>query len=280
MHPTWLIRPAAKPIIAGIFAALAFGAAPHDAQAQFVGIEPGLTITGGPGTLSYSANSTLGYFFASVGALSDIPVTINGAPGVLIELNWSDDLSNPTTSYFGSGSDASFVEFLQGSGELYVTDPSSWLPSPQPIWVTQLFLPFLASRAPVILLEVLSPANAVDGYLNISGMTTSPVSVTTAPSCLPNTLSGDPCSFLSSFTFDWTATYQATPYVPTSGSAVPEPSTWTMIILGFTGLGFAGRRAWRVRAALAGRAFALVASSGLIGRIDGSGGGGAGAVGT
>ena len=124
MHPTWLIRPAAKPIVAGILAALAFGAAPHDAQAQFVGIEPGLTITGGPGTLSYSANSTLGYFLASVDALSDIPVTINGAPGVLLELNWGDDLSNPTTSYFGSGSDASFVESLQGSGELYVTDPS------------------------------------------------------------------------------------------------------------------------------------------------------------
>ena len=280
MHPTWLIRPAAKPIIAGIFAALAFGAAPHDAQAQFVGVGPGLTITGGPGTLSYSANSTLGYFFATVGALSDIPVTINDAPGVLIELNWSDDLSNPTTSYFGSGSDASFVEFLQGSGELYVTDPSFLVTLAAANLGDAIISAVPGKSSPVILLEVLSPANAVDGYLNISGMTTSPVSVTTAPSCLPNTLSGDPCSFLSSFTFDWTATYQATPYVPTSGSAVPEPSTWTMMILGFTGLGFAGRRAWRVRAALAGRAFALVASSGLIGRIDGSGGGGAGAVGT
>ena len=37
-----------------------------------------------------------------------------------------------------------------------------------------------------------------------------------------------------------------------SGSAVPEPSTWAMMLLGFAGLGFAGhRRARRSRAALA-----------------------------
>ena len=37
-----------------------------------------------------------------------------------------------------------------------------------------------------------------------------------------------------------------------SGSAVPEPSTWAMMILGFAGLGFAGyRRARRSRAAFA-----------------------------
>ena len=34
--------------------------------------------------------------------------------------------------------------------------------------------------------------------------------------------------------------------------AVPEPSTWAMILLGFVGLGFAGRRASRRQAAAAG----------------------------
>jgi hypothetical protein len=41
----------------------------------------------------------------------------------------------------------------------------------------------------------------------------------------------------------WTASFPST--------AVPEPSTWTMMLLGFAGLGFAGYRRARARGALA-----------------------------
>jgi hypothetical protein len=34
-------------------------------------------------------------------------------------------------------------------------------------------------------------------------------------------------------------------------SPVPEASTWVMMLAGFAGLGFAGRRRWRVMAVVA-----------------------------
>jgi hypothetical protein len=37
----------------------------------------------------------------------------------------------------------------------------------------------------------------------------------------------------------------------TGSSAIPEPSTWAMMLLGFAGLGFAGYRARKPTAALA-----------------------------
>jgi PEP-CTERM motif len=36
------------------------------------------------------------------------------------------------------------------------------------------------------------------------------------------------------------------------GSAVPEPSTWAMLLIGFAGFGFAGYRRAKVISALAG----------------------------
>ena len=39
--------------------------------------------------------------------------------------------------------------------------------------------------------------------------------------------------------------------VPPPTPAVPEPSTWAMLLIGFAGLGYAGYRAWRKSAALA-----------------------------
>jgi hypothetical protein len=38
------------------------------------------------------------------------------------------------------------------------------------------------------------------------------------------------------------------------GGAVPEPSTWAMMLVGFAGLGFAGSRSTRRQAAVAFRA--------------------------
>jgi hypothetical protein len=90
----------------------------------------------------------------------------------------------------------------------------------------------------------------VVGYLVLSGATlsSSPVSLTNINPLCTNDMTGaciEP--YFNQFTLDFTATYQATPYAPPSGKAVPEVSTWAMLILGFAGLGFAGRRASRRR---------------------------------
>jgi hypothetical protein len=43
----------------------------------------------------------------------------------------------------------------------------------------------------------------------------------------------------------WTNPTRENYYAVTVGSAVPEPSTWAMMLLGFAGLGFAGYRTSR-----------------------------------
>jgi hypothetical protein len=88
------------------------------------------------------------------------------------------------------------------------------------------------------------------GYLVLQGATQFPVDlVKTNPLCYAD----NPCTepYFAIMRLDWTATYQSTPYVPASGmSTVPEPSTWTLMALGFVGLGFAGRRRSRRAAAV------------------------------
>jgi hypothetical protein len=80
------------------------------------------------------------------------------------------------------------------------------------------------------------------GYFVLQGATQFPVDLVTAnPLCIAD----NPCTqpYFAIMRLDWTATYQATPYTPASGTgAMPEPSTWAMLIVGFMGLVFASCR--------------------------------------
>jgi hypothetical protein len=92
------------------------------------------------------------------------------------------------------------------------------------------------------------------GYLIVQGATLNPVSlVTSNPACSAGQPSSCVQPYFDAFTLDWTATYQATPFVPTiKTSSVPEPSTWAMMLLGFAGLGYTRWRASRRTVASAG----------------------------
>jgi hypothetical protein len=87
----------------------------------------------------------------------------------------------------------------------------------------------------------------------LTGTTTNPISLADGnPICIPGAPSACIEPYFNTFTLDWTATYQATPYVPTSKtSAIPEPSTWATMLLGFAGLGFVGWRSSRKTVAFA-----------------------------
>jgi len=63
------------------------------------------------------------------------------------------------------------------------------------------------------------------------------------------TASADPHLFIPS-TFPNVDEYSIV-VSPNIGNAVPEPSTWVMMLIGFAGLGFGGFRAWYKRASLA-----------------------------
>jgi hypothetical protein len=54
------------------------------------------------------------------------------------------------------------------------------------------------------------------------------------------------CSFTNLLEFESPSVFGPSGTVAVSVSAVPEPSTWAMLLLGFAGLGFAGYRHTRM----------------------------------
>jgi hypothetical protein len=157
-----------------------------------------------------------------------------GAPATLLPLTQDEYAQNLLFDgvgnfEFDNASGAVVASGALGGGEVFATP--------------------LASSA-AIELYVVNEVGATVGYLIFSGSTLSPVSLTTSsPFCFAGMTGACPTPYFNQITLDFTATYQATPYTPPSGTnAIPEPSTWAMLALGFAGLGLAG---WARRAGAA-----------------------------
>ena len=143
---------------------------------------------------------------------------------------------------------------MSGSGNFTITDPTGFPLGQATLSGGTVYATPGASSA-VIQLDVTAVTGAYfppalsTGYLVLQGATQFPVDlVTTNPLCIAD----NPCTepYFAIMRLDWTATYQATPYVPASGtSAIPELSTWALMVLGFAGLGLAGWRRGRGRLA-------------------------------
>jgi hypothetical protein len=264
-----LFRLGAKATIACIAAAIAFSAAPRAAEAQVTELGYGSTFTSDPNeTLTYAPSignvelETSVYSGAGLGLGEGEPDlgTLNGAPGSL-SLGFSAtaffdaDEGVPATPV-GDGYDGQNLPF-DGVGNFEFNSASGTVSGN--LGGGEVFAKPGASSA-VIELEVANEIGATVGYLVLSGSTPSPVSLTTTtPFCFAGMTGACPTPYFNQITLDFTATYQATPYVPTSGtSAIPEPSTWVLMLLGFIGLGFTGSRASRRRGALAGPASLFV----------------------
>jgi hypothetical protein len=214
------------------------------------------TITGDPGTSIEFDTYPLGpaglEMFANA---SDASVMLGGVAG-LFTLTFND--SAGTATPVGGGL---YQQTMTGAGSFTVTDLSynsllSGSLGDGTIWATP-------GSSDATIQFAISQLNgqAATGYLLLQGSTANPVSlVVSNPYCgflgLSASCTAQP--YFDGISLDWTATYEATPYAPASAtSAVPEPSTWALMALGFIGLGMAGyrRRAERFRAL--GRAIRL-----------------------
>ena len=246
MRANLSFRTALKAAPAVLAATMGLSAVPDAARASTISSSSGLTITGDPGTtITYLAQSAGGYFNATVSSSNDAGVMFYGAPG-FFTLSSSDMWNG-----FGPSGGGVYSQEFGGEGNFTLDDAFGNFVAGAEVGSGAIYAVPGASSA-IIQLDVYSVVQTpsgpqtgpVVGYLVLSGTTSSPVSVvTTNPTCLQ--VPG-PCvqPYFNTFTLDWTATYQATPYVPTSKtSAIPEPSTWAMMLLGFAGLGFAR---WRV----------------------------------
>jgi PEP-CTERM motif len=160
-----------------------------------------------------------------------------------------DDGSSPAT-LVGAGL---YQQNMVGAGSFSLTDPSynpiaSGVLSDGTIWAAP------GESGATVQFDITQlNGTAASGYLLLQGSTTFPVSlVTTNPYCGTLGLSAS-CTaqpYFNGIRLDWTATYEATPYSPaTVTSAIPEPTTWALMLLGLAGLGLAGyrRRADSVR---------------------------------
>jgi hypothetical protein len=208
----------------------------------------GFTVTGNPGTtLLFDVYPNP--FEASVTSSFDAGAAIDGGPG-FFTLNFSGS-ALPAAPYYGS----EYQQVLQGKGYLTLDD-SSYNEIASVTLNGGIAYATPGASSAVIQLDVASfagtlPVQLSSGYLILQGSTFLPVAlVETNPTCSPGQSSPCPEPYFDPFRLDWTADYQATPYAATSG-AVPEPSIWAMLIVGFVGLGFAGWRRDRGRAAVA-----------------------------
>jgi hypothetical protein len=242
-----VVKTSAALVAAGI------GLSLHPLSAQAVTIGPAFTLTGDPGTtITYTPTPSTQYTEASL-SLSytqtspdgfDAGVLVTGAPGFLL-FGFADLTS--AAMVFGGGF---YSQNLFGDGEIEIGDAS----------YDTIALGYMGdgviyaapgSSTAVVQLDVDQFGGALPGpptgYLVLKGTTTSPISLATVnPICIPGPPSACIEPYFNTFTLDWTATYQKTPYMPTSTkSAIPESSTWAMMLLGFAGLGFMGWRASR-----------------------------------
>jgi hypothetical protein len=253
MRANLSFRAALKATPAVLAAALGLSAAPDAARASTIS-SSGFTLTGS--FITYTPDPSLNAFGAFVEFPGGAPVTFDGVGGAPFTLELSD--SSSAAIAVGGGV---YEQNLMGTGSFSLVtalyDPiANGTLSGGAIYATP------GSANATIQLDV-SIFNALSstlsglpssGYLIVQGATLNPVSlVMSNPACSAGQPS--PCvqPYFDAFTLDWTATYQATPFVPTiKTSGVPEPSTWAMMLLGFAGLGFAGWRASRRTAASAG----------------------------
>jgi hypothetical protein len=258
-----LFRLAAKATIACIAAAIAFSAAPRAAEAQVTGFVYGSTFTSDPGeTLTYAPSignvelETSVYSGAGLGLGEGEPDpgTLNGEHGSL-------SVGFSATAFFDAdeGVPATLLpltknEYAQnllfdGVGNFEFDNDSGAVVASGTLGGGEVFATPPASSAAIELYGV-NEVGATVGYLIFSGSTLSPVSLTTSsPFCFAGMTGACPTPYFNQITLDFTATYQATPYAPAGGKAVPEPSTWAMLLVGFAGLGYAGWRRGRRAAA-------------------------------
>jgi hypothetical protein len=264
-------RLAAKAVIAWIAAAIAFSAAPSPAGAQ-ISLAYNSSFIGDLGsTITYSPDFFGGYFSTTLYTGADIgfgegePVagTINGAPGFLslgaTGGGVGEEAFPVAYGAYDQNVGGGLFEFDNASGAFIaggnlVDGILSATPG-----ASTLYIEFgVASTVETAEGPEVGP---VVGYLVLSGSTSSPISLLTDNTLCFSGMTGaciEP--YFNPFTLDLTATYLATPYTPPSGtSAIPEPSTWALMLLGFIGLGFTGSRASRRRGALAGPASPFVA---------------------
>lgn len=237
---------ASAPAVLAAAIGLSLGSESAQAQANEGGISLSLTISGDPGTTIVFDPYPFGGGF-NVSIRTNAGAMIGGAPGYF-SLNFADSESDAVPS----GSGGLYEEELTGSGNFTISDAAN-VPIGSATLSGGIVYATPGASSAVIQLDVTSfmgtyfPQAATAGYLVLQGATQFPVDlVTTNPLCFADDTG--PCTqpYFAFMRLDWTATYQATPYVPTSNtSAIPEPSTWAMLALGFAGLGLAG---WRSRA--------------------------------
>ena len=207
---------ALKAAPAVLAAATALSAVPDVTRASTIS-SSAFTLTGS--FITYTPYPSPNTFEAFVEFPGGTPVTFDGVGGGPFTLELSD-LSSAATALGGGV----YEQNLVGTGsfslvtELYDPIANGTL-SGGAIYATR------GSANATIQLDV-STFNALSstlsglpsgGYLIVQGATTDPVSlVTSNPACYAGQPSACIQPYFDAFTLDWTATYQATPYVPTS----------------------------------------------------------------
>ena len=252
-------RLAAKAVIACIAAGIAFSAAPRAAEAQISGLANDTSFTGVLGaTITYSPDFGGGYFNTTLYSGADVgfgegepdagtitvPGMINGAPGFL-SLGATGGGVGAEAFQVGDGTydqnvGGGLFEFDNASGAFIaggnlVDGILSATPG-----ASTLYIEFdIASTVETAAGPEVGP---VVGFLLLSGSTLSPISLLTVNTlCFPGMTGACIEPYFNPFTLDFTVTYLATPYTPPSGtSAIPEPSTWALLIVGFATVGALG----------------------------------------
>lgn len=183
--------------------------------------------------------------------------TLNGSY-VQMSLSFTDGSFAATPTGGGAYSQA-----LSGAGDFAFDDASFTKLGSGSLSGGAIYAKLGASTATIVL-DVNNYSGAgvasgpLTGYLVLQGSTEiassdgfipGPVSlVASNPGCFGGSNCVQP--YFDQFVLDWTATYQSSPY-ELQGSAVPEPSTWAMLLAGFAGLSFASWRCAKRRAAMA-----------------------------
>jgi hypothetical protein len=232
-------------------AALCVGAAP--VAAQFQGTYS-FQLTGDPGNqIDYEPLTTGGILAANVQA-GDVDATIGGVDVIML-LQFYADSSSATPVGGGLYTQTLYSDgnLLYPDGNLTIYD-ASFNPLGSGSLSSGVIYATPDGSAAAIVLDVTNysgvgaASGLPSGYLVLQGPTENPVSlVTTNSGCYIGAACVQP--YFDQFYLDWTATYQSSPY-EVQDSAVPEPSTWAMLLVGFAGLGYPGwRRGRRAEAA-------------------------------
>jgi PEP-CTERM motif len=229
-------------------AAICAGAAPAAAQFQ-AGYS--FQLTGDPGSQIDYYPSTLGGIFTVDVDAEDVDATIGGID-VILDLQFYADSSSAIPVGGGLHSQTLYSDnsILYPDGNLSIYD-SLFNPLGSGSLSSGVIYAAPGESAAAIVLDVTNysgvgaASGLPSGYLVLQGSTENPVSlVTTNSGCYIGATCVQP--YFDQFYLDWTATYQSSPY-EVQGSAVPEPSTWAMMIVGFAGLGFIGWQRGRAR---------------------------------